>query len=201
MSTAEETFGETETRWHLKIGDQRHGPYSREEVARYLGEGRITPHSLLAREGSDSWMVAKDDPLLSDLFETTPGSAAPPPQTAPATRVEKPAPADPLWAHVAYGLFASLLLGVSAPFTVIAVVLAHVNRENARGTWLESHYTWQIRTFWIALPIFLVGSFTVYLPIGWLFILAAWLWVIYRAIKGWLRLSREEPIEDPQAFF
>ena len=203
MSTAEPAFGGSETRWHLKVGDRRHGPYSRAEIARYLGEGRISPHSLLAREGSDDWCIARDDPELAPLFDSGSATAAPPPQTAPAERdaalqaLELP---DTLWAHVAYGLYASLLLGVSAPLIIVGAILAHVNRDGARGTWLESHYLWQIRTFWIALPVTLVGSFTTFLLVGWLFLGAVWLWVVYRAIKGWLRLYREDPIDDPRAF-
>ena len=203
MSTAEQAFEEGETRWFLKVGDGSHGPYGRDEIARYLGEGRISPHSLLSRAGSDDWRIARDDPELAPLFDRQPGSAAPPPQTAPAERdaamVASGAP-DSLWAHVAYGLYASLLLGVSAPLVVIGAILAHVNRAGAHDTWLESHYVWQIRTFWIALPVALVGSFTAIFFIGWLFLLAAWLWVVYRAIRGWLLLAREEPIEDPKAF-
>lgn len=203
MSTAAQAFGDGTPRWYLKVGDQNHGPYGRDEIARYLGEGRISPHSLLAREGSDDWRIARDDPDLAPLFGRRVGSAAPPPQTAPSERdaaLTIPALPDTLWAHIAYGLYASLLLGVSAPLVVIAVILAHVNRDGARGTWLESHYLWQIRTFWIALPVTLVGSFTTIFLIGWVFLGAAWLWVVYRAIKGWLLLYREEAIRDPKAF-
>ncbi len=209
MSSAEQAFDESETRWYLKVGDRRHGPYGRDEIARYLGEGRISPHSLLAREGGEDWRIARDDPELAPLFDRR-TETRPPPQTAPAERdagigpdtaLTVPALPDTLWAHIAYGLYASLLLGVSAPLVIIGAVLAHVNRKSARGTWLESHYVWQIRTFWIALPVTLVGSFTAIFLIGWVFLLAAWLWVVYRAIKGWLLLYREDPIADPKALF
>ncbi len=203
MSSAEQAFDASETRWFLKVGEQSHGPYRRDEIARYFGEGRVSPHSLLAREGTEDWRIARDDPELAPLFDRQSGTASPPPQTAPAERETSLALSDlpdTLWGHIIYGLYASLLLGVSAPLVVIGAIMAHVNREGARGSWLESHYVWQIRTFWIALPVALIGSFTAIFVIGWLFLLVAWLWVVYRAIKGWLLLYREEPIEDPKAF-
>ncbi len=204
MSTAEEAPQSSALRWYLKIGDQNHGPYTREEVARYLGEGRISAYSLMAREGSDDWQAARDDPELAGLFA---GGTTPPPHTAPAhptlpelrtgTQTH-----DPLWAHVTYGLYASLLLaGLSAPLMLVGVVIAHVQREDTRGSWLESHYLWQIRTFWIALPFFLVGIFTIFFLIGFLFLGFVWCWVIYRAVKGWLKLTKEQPIEEPTSFF
>jgi uncharacterized membrane protein len=86
--------------------------------------------------------------------------------------------------------------------SLIAIVMNYVKRDEARGTWLESHFTWQRRTFWFALlwvsivfvlslPLFLilVGFFTFGLGV-----LVIGLWVIYRVLRGWLRLRDAQPI-------
>lgn len=86
--------------------------------------------------------------------------------------------------------------------SIIAVVLSYVKRGDARGSWLESHYTWAIRTFWIALlwaalvalvsiplTIIVVGIATWVLGI---FLLGVW--AIYRIARGWLRLKDGQPM-------
>ena len=117
-------------------------------------------------------------------------------------------------AHVIYGLHAfSLLSGivgaatiVGAFFTgwpsIIAVVLNYVKRDEARGTWLESHFRWQIRTFWfgllwvslcVGLVIATLGLaiFVVWLPLGLVSV-----WLVYRIARGWLRLLDRKPVDD-----
>jgi uncharacterized membrane protein len=86
--------------------------------------------------------------------------------------------------------------------SIIAIVMNYVKRDQVRGTWLESHFAWQRRTFWFALlwvaivfvlslPLFLIliGFFTFGLGI-----LVIGLWVIYRVARGWLRLRDGRPI-------
>ena len=80
--------------------------------------------------------------------------------------------------------------------SIIAVIMNYARRSEARGTWLESHFTWQIRTFWFALLwmaiVMIVGAVLAIVLVGiaiWivgLFVLG--LWAIYRIAKGWLRL-------------
>jgi uncharacterized membrane protein len=87
--------------------------------------------------------------------------------------------------------------------SIIAVVLNYVKRDDARGTWLESHFRWQIRTFWLSLawvalvalvswPLMLVLIGFVLWPFG-LFVLG--IWAIYRIVYGWLRLKDGRPVE------
>jgi len=111
------------------------------------------------------------------------------------------------WTKVVYALHAfSLLTGIIGTATVvgafltgwpsiIAVILNYIKRSEARGTWLESHFRWQIRTFWFGLLwISLCGAFIIAtLGIGLLFV---WLpiglvgfWFVYRIIRGWVTLS------------
>ncbi len=80
--------------------------------------------------------------------------------------------------------------------SIIAVIINYVKRDEARGTWLESHFTWQIRTFWFALlwalGIGAVGALLAIVLVGfaiWIvgfFVLG--LWAIYRIARGWMAL-------------
>ncbi|GAB4481803.1 MAG: membrane protein [Burkholderiaceae bacterium] len=90
-------------------------------------------------------------------------------------------------AFVVYVLYAlSFLWGVTA---IAGVIIAYVKRDDVRGTWLESHFGWQIRTFWWGLLWTVVGVVLVLAGVGFLILLAVWIWTIYRVVKGWLRLN------------
>jgi uncharacterized membrane protein len=116
------------------------------------------------------------------------------------------------WTQAIYALHAfSILTGILGAATVvgafltgwpsiIAVILNYVKRGEARGTWLESHFRWQIRTFWFGLLwVVLCGTFVVMtLGIG---LLLVWLplgivaiWFIYRIVRGWMALSDRRPL-------
>lgn len=112
--------------------------------------------------------------------------------------------------HVMYGLHAfSAATGLlSSAFVVtafltgwpslIAILINFVKRDEARGTWLESHFRWQMRTFWIALlwvgVALLVGLTLIGIPLAMAIALVAGLWVLYRLIRGWLRLNDRQPL-------
>ena len=118
------------------------------------------------------------------------------------------------YTHVMYGLHAlSAVIGIFGAATVVgsfifgipsivAVVMNYVRRSVARGTYLESHFSWQLRTFWYAalwsvvafllsgpLMLILVGFLTYALAI-----VAIGVWIIYRVARGWLRLKEGQPI-------
>jgi len=116
--------------------------------------------------------------------------------------------------HVTYALHAlGLAIGAFGASTVIgsflfgwpsiiAVIVNYVKRGDARGTWLESHFTWQIRTFWFALLwgglVALAGLVLAIVLVGFaiwvvgLFLLG--IWAIYRIARGWLRLQDRQPV-------
>lgn len=71
---------------------------------------------------------------------------------------------------------------------IIAIIINYVKRDDVKGTWLESHFTWQIKTFWYSLLWALIGALTFILVIGYFILIADAIWVIYRVAKGWLRL-------------
>jgi uncharacterized membrane protein len=116
------------------------------------------------------------------------------------------------WTHAIYALHAaSLLVGIIGAATVvgafligwpsiIAVILNYVKRGDVQGTWLGSHFRWQIRTFWFGAlwagicVLFVIltlglGILIVWLPLG---IVAVWF--IYRIARGWVRLSNGRPM-------
>src|SRR5262245_41224269 len=110
------------------------------------------------------------------------------------------------WTQAIYALHAlSLLTGILGAATIvgafligwpsiIAVILNYVKRSEVRGTWLESHFRWQIRTFWYGLlwvalcMLFVVLTLGIGLLLVWLPIGAVSLWFIYRVARGWLAL-------------
>ena len=116
------------------------------------------------------------------------------------------------WTTLIYALHAgSLVIGILGTATVIgafligwpsiiAVILNYVKRSEAQGTWLESHFRWQIRTFWfgalwVGLSAVFVGmtlglGLLVVLPLGF----ALGIWFIYRVVRGWIRLNAQQPM-------
>jgi uncharacterized membrane protein len=110
------------------------------------------------------------------------------------------------WTQGIYALHAfSLLTGILGAATVvgafltgwpslIAVVLNYVKRGEARGTWLESHFRWQIRTFWYGLlwvclcVLFVVMTLGIGILIAWLPLGVVAVWFVYRIVRGWLAL-------------
>jgi uncharacterized membrane protein len=86
----------------------------------------------------------------------------------------------------------SFLWGVTA---IVAVVVNYVKRDDAQGTVYESHFDWQIRTFWWGLLWGVVGLLLIVaLGLGFLVMFVAWIWAIYRVVKGWLKLSDGKPV-------
>ena len=80
---------------------------------------------------------------------------------------------------------------------IVAIVVNYVKRDDVRGTWLESHFTWQIRTFWWGLLWAVVGAILFVLVIGWFVLIADAIWIIYRIVKGWLNLAEGKPVPLP----
>jgi len=112
--------------------------------------------------------------------------------------------------HVIYGLHAfAVLIGVTSAATVaggfvfglpslIAVFLNYLKRGDVAGTWLESHFRWQIRTFWFtALWLLAYGLLVISfigIPLALLLIAILGLWVGYRVVRGWLALAGVRPV-------
>ena len=119
------------------------------------------------------------------------------------------------YTHIIYALHSlSVLIGLTSAWTIvgsfvfglpsiIAVIMNYARQSDARGTFLESHFGWQIRTFWFALIWFLV-IFALSLPLMLVFGLGfvtlflgyvvLGIWVIYRILRGWLALRDQRPV-------
>lgn len=112
--------------------------------------------------------------------------------------------------HIIYGLHAfSALTGLlSSAFivtafltgwpSIIAVILNYLKRDAVYGSYLESHFRWQIRTFWFAL-IWLIVMILLFvtligIPFAWIIGVLTGLWVLYRIVRGWLRLIDAQPM-------
>jgi len=126
----------------------------------------------------------------------------------------EPLPSVLTVANVVYALHTlAIVVGIAGSATVIgsfigsvpsiiAVILNYVKRGDARGTWVDSHYRWQIRTFWFALLWFVIavlvivvlGIVLIGIPIGIAILAALTLWLIYRIARGWLRLRDRRPM-------
>jgi uncharacterized membrane protein len=95
-------------------------------------------------------------------------------------------------ATVVYALLAAgFFVGIT---WIVAVVMDYVKLEDAKGTWLESHYRWQIRTFWFGLLWGVIGGLLSLILIGFIVLAADAIWIIYRIVKGWLRLSERREV-------
>ncbi len=119
------------------------------------------------------------------------------------------------WCHVMYGLHAlSAISGVLTSATVvgafvfgwpsiIAVIINYVTRDQVRGTWLATHWRWQLRSFWFAALWLLVAGLLaitlIGIPAAIMVIVGTGLWVLYRVIRGWLALKERRGMPVPVA--
>jgi uncharacterized membrane protein len=122
---------------------------------------------------------------------------------------------DPLsglraWTHVIYALHAwTVLTGLATAMfivaaflfgwpSLVAVLLNYVKRSEAAGTMLESHFRWQIRTFWIAAAWVLLGAILwltlLLIPLAILLWVGTGIWVVYRVARGWIALADGRPV-------
>ena len=112
--------------------------------------------------------------------------------------------------HVMYGLHAfSVVTGLTtAAFivtafltgwpSIIAVIMNYVKRDEVTGTFLDSHFRWQLRTFWFALLWVAIGGLLIItfvgIVIGLPLLIGVGLWVLYRIVRGWLNLASGKPM-------
>ncbi|MBI4984427.1 MAG: hypothetical protein HZC24_03540 [Rhodocyclales bacterium] len=114
------------------------------------------------------------------------------------------------WCHVMYGLHAlSAIGGILTSATIVgafvtgwpsllAVVINYLTRSRVAGSWLESHWHWQLRTFWFAVLWAVVAMMLfvtlIGIPFAWALIVGTGLWVLYRVVRGWLVLLDRKAI-------
>ena len=112
--------------------------------------------------------------------------------------------------HVVYALHGfSALMGLLTPAfivtsflfgwpSIIGVIINLVKRDEVRGTYLDSHFSWQLRTFfYAALWLLVIGLLIITIigiPVAWLIGVGVGIWVLYRIVRGWLALVDRRPI-------
>jgi uncharacterized membrane protein len=117
------------------------------------------------------------------------------------------------WCHVMYGLHAlAAVSGILSSSTVvgafvfgtpsiIAIIINYLTRGQVRNTWLETHWRWQLRSFWFAALWLVIASFLfitlIGIPVAILIIIGTGLWVLYRVIRGWLALFDKRAMPLP----
>lgn len=103
------------------------------------------------------------------------------------------------WALIVWGLYVASLVtgGLTA---IIGVIIAYVKRSELTGTPFESHMTYAIRTFWISLIGYLIGSVLLIVGIGVLILIAVFIWQIYRTVRGVIRALDSQPIDNPEGW-
>lgn len=124
---------------------------------------------------------------MSDSPQTpnpSPGSAAGPVEDADGVKL----------VYILY--FLAFVIGISA---IAGVIVAYLKRGEASAV-SSTHYTFQIRTFWIGLLFSLVGVLTSVILVGWLVLLFLVVWLLVRNIKGFMAISDNRPIAEPETW-
>ncbi|MBT3396620.1 MAG: hypothetical protein HOB82_03225 [Alphaproteobacteria bacterium] len=97
--------------------------------------------------------------------------------------------------------FVGLIINFAA---IVGFVLAWSYRKEARGTWVASHFQFQIRTFWIGFGMIL-GAFLAMaygaVMLGWLTMVVWLVWAVARTVKGWKLLAAGKPVPDPETLY
>ena len=94
--------------------------------------------------------------------------------------------------QVVYVLYAlSYFTGITA---IVGIIINYIKKEEVAGTWLESHFRWQMRTFWFGLLWAVIGALTAVILVGFAVLFANFCWIIYRIVKGWLNLNDDKPM-------
>lgn len=89
-----------------------------------------------------------------------------------------------------------LVFGITG---IIGVIVAYVNKDDG-PEWLQSHYRFQIRTFWMGLLFMIVGGILLVVMIGWLVYLFWIVWLIIRCVKGLKQLELQQPLQDEKTW-
>lgn len=97
-------------------------------------------------------------------------------------------------ALVGYALQAlGLVTGVAA---IAGLILNYLKRSEVQGSYIASHFTWQIKTFWFSLLGLFIGAVLAIIGIGVLIMFATGIWYIYRIVKGWLALNESKELPN-----
>lgn len=100
--------------------------------------------------------------------------------------------------QVIYILYlASFVVGITG---LVGVVMAYINRGKS-APWIETHYTWAIRTFWIGVLYSLIAALLMIIAVGFVLFFAVAVWVVIRVVVGLQKAGRNEPIANPESWW
>ncbi len=109
------------------------------------------------------------------------------------TVVENRVPDAKRLATICYALYAlSCVIGITA---IAAIIINYLKRDDVAGTWVASHFEWQIKTFWYGIAGAVISWLLMFVLIGFPLMIAVVVWVIYRIVKGWLALWEDRPVD------
>lgn len=190
--------------WLYLEGDRRHGPHTRTEMLALLQRGAISAETRVKDDAMQFWLPLRAVPALAAgaAAVPAPAPAGPRPRAVQPPRAvvpedERRIRSGKTVAAVVYALqAASFLVGITL---LAGVVVNYVQRDEVRRTWVESHFEWQLGTFW-GLVCWWVGALVLGLLFGFsvaVFVVAylpSIPWMLYRIVRGWLRLNDGERI-------
>lgn len=201
--------------WLVRHGTEAFGPYTEDQMRSFVLEGRIIAETGIRRADEADWQPASAHPRFEAIFAELATAGPPRPEQMQEQAPDMGGPAGvpvslttatglppgetATMAHVVYALFViNLFTGIVG---LIGVIIAHVKRGDVRGTWLESHYQWQIRTFWIGMAGAIVGFLLAKFGIGLVILVIVSLWYVWRIVKGWTRLGSSRAIDNPTGWY
>ncbi len=126
---------------------------------------------------------------------TDPQNTTPPPMPRQTDKWLEPGPQNALVIYILY--LVSAVVGITA---IIGIVMAYMNRGKAGG-FVETHYTWLIRTFWMGVLYSVIAVVLAFVAIGFVLMFAVMVWAVIRLVKGLMALNRNEPIPDPMTWW
>lgn len=121
------------------------------------------------------------------------------------TPVPQPIPSqpDPLFSNqrklviIIYALYGSAFFLGGIP-AIVAIIINYIKRKDIKDPMLASHFTWQIRTFWIGLALGILGALTTFIGIGFIVLFAVVIWDIYRLVRGVLNIVENKAMPTPK---
>ena len=135
-----------------------------------------------------------NDSIANDVPPPLPLPSAEPSKHIPEAPTANQVPKKDLEiTHVIYGLMAAGYV-TGGLGTLAAIILNYIKRDEVKGTWLESHFNWQISTFWWGMLWAVLSMLLMFVLIGFFTIFAVIIWHIYRIAKGWIRLNDGKPM-------
>ena len=106
------------------------------------------------------------------------------------------------WLYIFHSIDLVVALGL---FSWIPLIISYLTRSNAKNTFVYSHHTWQINSFWLYLALAVLGWIFVItligIPLAYLIWAIAWIWKAYRLIKGIIALNNNQPIPNKNLNF